>query len=613
MPVKVLPGTNVQLTDGIYYAVDNGADVINMSLGFPGFTGTLTDVDDALQYAIDHNVTVIAASGNEGNTTVSYPAINPNVIAVGATDYYEDVAYYTNQGDDLELSAPGGVVSQDLTSDGYGGSGGVLQQTILLNPDGSAASTTDFGWYYFEGTSMASPHVAAVAALVKEADPRLTPSEIRTILRNSAEDHGDPGWDSAYGYGIVNAYQAVVDAKTFNCNQTKALTAGQWNMVAMACAPGGSTVGDLFPGLSVADNGVTWGLFERDAATEQYVLKGVTDTLESGKGYWFYSGTGVSLSLYGGYNTPAEIPLVAASDGRMNLVGNFLAESMEWNATKVIDGGSVLTLAEADPDLGGGTGLACDQRPIDASCVMSRKMYLWNGSAYQVYDGYTPGAQGMLNAFDALWVEAYKPGITLWLSPTAPAAPAAAAFEPMQTSQSAEPAVATSYTDMTERRPALRINKLRTVAKQRPGVEGGKEWHVRLTVESGAYSDPGNVLGQLHDSRDGQDIHDLNEKEPYGDAYLTIVFPHEDFKGEAWGYTTDFHAVTRRAHGVWRFTVKASDDITHATLKWQGAADILRRSRIVDMESGQRVRLKEDGSFDFTISGGQHDFIFRVR
>ena len=129
MPVKVLnsagSGTDAGVADGILFAADNGAQVINMSLGGPDWSETL---QEAVAYAYNQGVTIICASGNEGSYQVSYPAAYDNCIAVGATTYDEGVAPYSNRGDSLDLTAPGGNLYEDLNGDGY--VDGVLQQTF---------------------------------------------------------------------------------------------------------------------------------------------------------------------------------------------------------------------------------------------------------------------------------------------------------------------------------------------------------------------------------------------------------------------------------------------------------------------------------------------------
>jgi len=203
MPIKVLDssgsGTYTDIADGIYFAADNGAKIINMSLG--GGSGSIT-LENAVAYAYGKGVTIVCASGNNGSaTTVSYPAAyDAYCIAVGATRYDEAVAYYSNGGPSLDLTAPGGDINVDQNWDSY--ADGVLQQTFGNNP-------TDWGYWFYQGTSMAAPHVSGVAALLIANAVATTPDEVREALQSTAEDKGADGWDSGYGWGIVDAYAAL--------------------------------------------------------------------------------------------------------------------------------------------------------------------------------------------------------------------------------------------------------------------------------------------------------------------------------------------------------------------------------------------------------------------
>ncbi len=198
MPVKVLDengsGTYNWITDGIYYAVDHGADVINMSLG--GYAN-LQILEDAVNYAWNNGVVVVCAAGNDSTTQPMYPAAYENSISVSATNYLKQLTFYSNYGPTIDMCAPGGDLN-DYNGDGY--MDGVLQNTF---------QGTSEGYWFFIGTSQASPHVAGTAALCKAIDPTLTNVQIRSILETTAEDLGAPGWDQYFGHGLVDAYAAA--------------------------------------------------------------------------------------------------------------------------------------------------------------------------------------------------------------------------------------------------------------------------------------------------------------------------------------------------------------------------------------------------------------------
>ncbi|RMF94148.1 MAG: hypothetical protein D6734_08450 [Candidatus Schekmanbacteria bacterium] len=207
-------GTSYDISQAIRYAAglsnDSGkvpeqkADVINMSLGGPGFSQTM---NDAVQAAIDAGVTIVAAAGNENSSVPSYPASYDNVISVSAVDFNLERAFYSNYGSKITIAAPGGDTGADNNNDGY--PDGVL--STIDDDDGNK------GYVYYQGTSMAAPHVAGVVALMQAARlekglSKLTPSEIKTILTETATDLGSPGWDQFYGYGLINAAKAVKKA-----------------------------------------------------------------------------------------------------------------------------------------------------------------------------------------------------------------------------------------------------------------------------------------------------------------------------------------------------------------------------------------------------------------
>jgi len=206
MPVKVLDrngsGTAQTLADGICFAADNGAKVINMSLGWPPGYDPGTTVAEAVDYAYGKGVTMVCSSGNDGASVVAYPAAYDKCIAVGATRYDETVTSYSNGGSALDIVAPGGDLGVD--QDGNGEPDGVLQNTF--NP--IRQKTWDFGFWWFDGTSMAAPHVSGVAALII-ANGTTDPDAVREKLVSTAEKKGFPDWDAKYGFGIVDAAAAL--------------------------------------------------------------------------------------------------------------------------------------------------------------------------------------------------------------------------------------------------------------------------------------------------------------------------------------------------------------------------------------------------------------------
>lgn len=206
MSIKVLDdsgsGSFADIAEGVYIAVDNGADVINMSLGVNARYGMTSDplVDPALDYAENKGVLVVAAAGNDGHRkNVSYPAIYPSVVAVGATDFDNKKVRYSNSGTGLDLMAPGGDTSVDKNGDSY--PDGVLQETF--------SQTNGYGHYFLQGTSMASPHVAGVAALMI-AHGFTNLDYLRDVLLSSTLDLDSSGYDNTTGFGLVQAFNALV-------------------------------------------------------------------------------------------------------------------------------------------------------------------------------------------------------------------------------------------------------------------------------------------------------------------------------------------------------------------------------------------------------------------
>jgi len=208
MPLRVLDGQGrgsySDVADSIRYAADEGADVINLSLGGPLPS---REVESAIRYAHEQGVVVVAAAGNAGNRVRSYPAAFKHVIAVAATQFDRKTTFYSNYGSYIDIAAPGGNTLVDQNDDGK--PDGVLQETLERDRSGIKFKPT---FALHMGTSMAAPHVAAVAALLVEQGVS-NPDEVERILRETASDAGKDGWDERYGDGILNAGNAVTSER----------------------------------------------------------------------------------------------------------------------------------------------------------------------------------------------------------------------------------------------------------------------------------------------------------------------------------------------------------------------------------------------------------------
>jgi serine protease len=212
LPIKVFDADGVstatRLAQGIDYAVYRGADIINFS---GGSSSPSEEVRLACQRAYQAGVLIVAAAGNDGKAELSYPAAHPTVLAVGAIRLDLTRSYYSNHSTDMVM-APGGDTRVDQNHDGYGD--GILQQYL------------DGDYWFLQGTSMAAPHVAGLAALLlSEAkdlgldipDGSARVDWLMNIITSRTMDLGAPGTDSEFGHGLVMAEHALAFLDGVEC------------------------------------------------------------------------------------------------------------------------------------------------------------------------------------------------------------------------------------------------------------------------------------------------------------------------------------------------------------------------------------------------------------
>ena len=191
--------TDYTIAQGILYAVEKGAKVINMSLGGPIKSPI---IEEAVNKALEKNIVIVAAAGNTGDATPSYPAAYEGVISVGSTNEEKKLSNFSSFGPSIDVVAPG----EDIYSTIY---------------DYEKKST----FMSLDGTSMASPMVAGIASLLLSKYPQLTPTQVEYILEHSAQDLGAEGYDTKYGNGLVDPVKAL----QYKIKKLPSLTKTQWN------------------------------------------------------------------------------------------------------------------------------------------------------------------------------------------------------------------------------------------------------------------------------------------------------------------------------------------------------------------------------------------------
>lgn len=196
------------ISRAILKAVENNVNIINISIGGPKSEGTQT-LKDAVNKALENNIVFISATGNESErskgliTDITVPAAYPGVLAVGAINRKDQVAEYSNGGNEISLVAPGG---------GLGGLGDEKIYSTFPTYKTYLSYTAKVNGPYalLSGTSMACPHVAGAAALILSREPELSPNKLRIRLLSSTVLLNNKGFDKSTGYGKLNVYQSLI-------------------------------------------------------------------------------------------------------------------------------------------------------------------------------------------------------------------------------------------------------------------------------------------------------------------------------------------------------------------------------------------------------------------
>jgi len=447
-----------------------------------------------------------------------------------------------------------------------------------------------------------------------------------TVLANMKT--ADPPEVTTSGVGPI---YYTIHMSPEECGGSYPLPQDTWLQIALPCEPdiGLDTVADVYGGNFTGDYNVTWVLYERDEANDEYNILASDSPLIQGKGYWIYTTEAdVALDLTGTetpVTTPTEcpggcfeIPLLSPVGGATslyNMVSNPLAYPVKWSDVKF--------------SLTGETDSPFTPSEADARGYISKNIYMYNGNGYDTFDDVTIGMEGVLGPHEGFWVEAtdntWAPGNGTLLIPSGIGSIAALYQNSKDEVQVAEVSDSWLKRWFNWLLPDANAAPKKKTPKNPPGdaqpdahkktheqsVQKGEEWYVRLTVESSGENlrDSNNVFGQLKDSQKGYDEHDLKELPPFGEKYLTIVFPHMDWGDRADDYASDFHPFrNRKGNDAWEFEVRTDDPTRELVLSWSGPEDILLHSQLIDEETGEVLAVNPDGSYTFKINGTSRKF-----
>ena len=321
MPVRVLGkdgGYSSDIIQGIRYAAGlsnnsntlpaQKADIINLSLG--GSSSSQAE-QDAIAAARNAGVIIVAAAGNSAVSTPFYPAAYNGVISVSATDFNDNLSSYSNYGTTIDVAAPGGEASADANGDNR--ADGIMSTYVN---DQSGTRRSDYT-YFMQGTSMATPHVAGVIALMKSAYPDLTPTDVDNLLHSCAitnkVNDSSCSRDNQFGYGRIDAYLAVTEAQSMNTGGTVS------DYVSLQSSPSSLLFGSTSTVLSFTLSNAGSASADITDVTSDAAWLSVTASSTGADGLGSYTATADRSALSDGYYS-ATITASDASGVSVNIV-----------------------------------------------------------------------------------------------------------------------------------------------------------------------------------------------------------------------------------------------------------------------------------------------------
>ena len=558
----------------------------------------------------------------------------PGTSGAGAAYVYSDVGG-TPTSDTTLTATPGSGV----TVSQFGSAVALYQDTALVGAYNSTVSSNSASGaaYLFSGSGATWSQQAELTSTTPAASNNfgraVALSGYNAIVGAPGESSGA---DSNVGaiYSLIYPCGFGVSIPADDTVQTD-----KWGMLASPCHVTGG-VSTAFA--SVPNYGSRWIIRSYSEATNTTTNLSGTDTLTQGRSYWYRGkDAGVLQVESGTANATAvtkdadcdtsinpdgcyAVPLILPSDGNdlMNFIGSNMPFNVDWSAVRVKVVGGSKAGVYSSPDVAATAG------------VIVNTIYVWNGSQAK-YDSYntSPGSEGMLRVFQGFWLEvkagtgadsisllipakpslktsqtspvdghpasAEMPWYLGWLDWLVPATEAAPSDDSDFSSAPMPPKpFFPGRHRQPEQRPAQAVRDQPEPSTAAAKAVGNKGWYVRLIVEipDQRIKDDNNILGQLTGAKVGYDGHDAPELPPFGEPYLTIVFPHPGWGDAKGDYTVDYRPLKNskspieksKTAGRWDFEIRSSQSNVDVRLRWEATdVEILKYSRLTDRDSGK--------------------------